>query len=327
MKFDPRLSGLRGLAASGVVVEHVANMEGWQIGNAYWGMTGIEAFLALSMFLLLRTLDQDSSPRRYFRRRILRIWPAYFATCFAVFFLFDHNPAHLAGNLTFVALWVPSLQFSFLPWAAHFVLWTLQLEEMVYITIPLIHRLTRPRQELLAVGLFSASAAYGALTVLSFSLLPGAASWTVNAYGLPPIWLAAYGAGILGYTGRIGWLQGQSRSAYLPTALLVPLFIVCPWPFYILATSPLVAALIVAPPAWLARLPLLFVGESSYAMYLTHALWLGELGLLGTPFILPAAFLVELASRPRALLARLRAARREVVARGSVLASPSPLRT
>ncbi|WP_048589331.1 acyltransferase family protein [Corynebacterium pseudotuberculosis] len=132
--FLPQLEGLRGVAAIGVLLTHTA----FQTGVSQSEIAGailarfdffVAVFFGLSAFLLWRG-NHPGSPLSYFRRRAIRILPAYWACVLLVFaFLPDSfgsgwrtivttltltqiYPAHsLAGGLTH--LWSLSVEVAF----------------------------------------------------------------------------------------------------------------------------------------------------------------------------------------------------------------------
>ncbi|HEV2139041.1 MAG TPA: acyltransferase family protein, partial [Nitrososphaerales archaeon] len=148
--YDPRLSGLRGSAAFLIVLYHVA---GFGVPLAvpplvaklfdqsvvgFW--VGVPVFLMLSMVLLLKSLDANPDIKHYFWRRIKRIWPIYFGSLIVIFLFFN---AYTTYHLT---VWDYVGFFTFTEYYVHpfingplGVFWTLQLEEAVYLFIPLIH--------------------------------------------------------------------------------------------------------------------------------------------------------------------------------------------
>src|ERR1700730_16332722 len=78
-KFDPGLSGLRGLASFGVVLFHASiyiRMPLFALTSTFY--LGVPVFLMMSMYLLLKRLDANALLKHYFKRRIIRIWPIYF---------------------------------------------------------------------------------------------------------------------------------------------------------------------------------------------------------------------------------------------------------
>ncbi len=86
--FDPCLSGLRGVAAFGVVLFHACTVLGFLYPLFLPLSTGVSLFLMLSIFLLLRSLDNNPSLGHYFFRRIRRIWPIYYLTITGAFLLY-----------------------------------------------------------------------------------------------------------------------------------------------------------------------------------------------------------------------------------------------
>ena len=132
--FDARLSGLRGLAAFGVIFVHLNSFDA--LGQpliAQMANSGVFVFLMLSIFLLLHRLDSKPNLKHYFKRRIIRIWPIYYGSIVAFYFLFHLPFWDFVRYLFFVEYYVNP--FGVYP---AFVFWTLQLEELMYIFIPLI---------------------------------------------------------------------------------------------------------------------------------------------------------------------------------------------
>jgi peptidoglycan/LPS O-acetylase OafA/YrhL len=135
--YQPELDGLRFYAFLGVFVCHSLPFERafyarfhlpvpWLWGAiAKSGADGVDLFFALSAFLitsiLLRERQQTGaiSLRRFYLRRILRIWPLYFLLI-AVAVLLSHTMAsqhlpwyYVAGYLLFVGNWVHAIEEQF----------------------------------------------------------------------------------------------------------------------------------------------------------------------------------------------------------------------
>lgn len=287
--FDPRLSSLRGLGSLWVAASHVVQLGVLPLAAAAAilidGYLGVALFFALSVYLLLGSLQQDASLTRYFRRRVLRIWPLYIGTVLAVWLLWNHSTLKLVANLTFTAIWIPGADYGY-------TFWSLQVEELAYLFFPLISVLSDRGKRRVAVGLIAFSGAWAIL-------LP-----TANPISLPFPWLCAYGWGILA---RVGPIPNVSRAW---PALFVPAIVPqIPWELSLFALCPVFASLIAHPPRALEAIVLVFAGEVSYSLYLVHKELLIEYGWVGLLAAFPLAALMELGMRGRQVLRRLGGAR------------------
>ena len=306
--FSPERSALRGLGSSAVVVAHTATLitvlgivafpESGKIlaGLSELGWVGVALFLTLSIYLLMGSLDEKPDLKRYFKRRIVRIWPLYFATCIAIFVLADRNLEHLAWNVTFLAPINPAQSFALnWSWNTRGVWWTLEVEELAYLCFPLIRLLSHRRRVVAGWGLIALGAG------LMMSPLNGPVF-----YFTPWPWLVCYGFGLLAYERALPGLSRWGPWAILlvPVALGVPAL---RWPLGLILIGPVIAWVIAYPPKWLRRKTLVAVGESSYALYLTHGFFLNYLGPIGAVVAYPAAFGFEAVQRGRQMLRRIRA--------------------
>jgi peptidoglycan/LPS O-acetylase OafA/YrhL len=118
----PALDGLRGLAIVMVMVCHFTIIEkGLLIDRMYgaagrFGWVGVDLFFVLSGFLitgiLIGSKDQPHYFRNFYARRILRIFPLYYAVIAFVFFVLPLLP--LASNPRFQTIsWKESLLYWF----------------------------------------------------------------------------------------------------------------------------------------------------------------------------------------------------------------------
>ncbi len=316
LNYDPRLSGLRGLAALMVVLLHV-----WDYGAVspsssvasfyltvvagFW--IGVPVFLMLSIFLLLRSLDGNPDIKHYFLRRVRRIWPIYFGSVVLIFVVFQGmyrlSISDYVGFFTFTEYYThPSMT------GPLGVFWTLQLEEAAYVLIPLLHR-TR-HKGWVAGCLISISTAWVAL-LYNTNVLVKATGWSLAyLWFSPPTWLAAYGLGILVY---LGWFRG---AGWKRVRLLAPLSLVLagfgvPFVSYTIVEYDVFlplgllgfAAVLADPPRFL-RLGAL-LGEGSYAMYASHVMFLLAFGIVGLPLTVLISLGVEFVLRPYELSRRL----------------------
>ena len=163
----PALDGIRGLALLGVAGSHlfpgtphgaVTRVIGGALG---YGATGVDLFFALSGFLITGILFDSLGDRHFFRkfyaRRVLRIFPLYYGVI-ALYAL----SALLLGmrysrQLLSLALYLQNTGWVALPLyayagpselpLAHF--WSLAIEEQFYLVWPLVVFLLRRRRRLL----------------------------------------------------------------------------------------------------------------------------------------------------------------------------------
>jgi peptidoglycan/LPS O-acetylase OafA/YrhL len=170
--YQPELDGLRFYAFLGVFVCHSLPFEPafyarfhlpvpWLWGAiAKSGADGVDLFFALSAFLitsiLLRERQQTGaiSLRRFYLRRILRIWPLYFLLI-AVAVVLSHTMArqhlpwyYVAGYLLFVGNWVHAVFGK--PESICSTLWTVSIEEQFYLIWPVLMKLLSRRGMIVA---------------------------------------------------------------------------------------------------------------------------------------------------------------------------------
>lgn len=100
MKYRPELDALRAVAVVAVMLSH------WVPGFAYpinWGLVGVYVFFSISGYVItLRLLAEQAQSngnidlRRFFARRIIRIWPIYFLTIAFIYFV---HPGFVDGGI------------------------------------------------------------------------------------------------------------------------------------------------------------------------------------------------------------------------------------
>lgn len=177
---------------------------------AWSGGYGVDLFFVLSAFLITQLLmrEQDVTGaldvRRFYIRRILRIWPLYFAyvamlAVIGIGSLQLHTPAKwlilfalLSGNVAY-ALWGWAPQF--LTWH----LWSIAVEEQFYLLWPLFVR-GRRRRSLVVAALAMIAISFVARTICWMTGAPSSLIWTNTLTRLDPL-----AAGIL-----LGvWMMGK----------------------------------------------------------------------------------------------------------------------
>ena len=115
----------------------------------------VQGFFVISGFLIFMSYDRSASLSDYFRKRALRIYPAYFAVvagCALAGLFFSILPlaeylggrdlwVYLAANLTFLNYLHPTLPGVFTANPMPIIngaLWTIKVEAMFYVSVPLL---------------------------------------------------------------------------------------------------------------------------------------------------------------------------------------------
>ena len=107
------------------------------------GRSGVTFFFILSGFVLAWSSESGDSPKRFYRRRMARLYPAYLvALVFAAGMIFLRTPQNLIQGiptLLLVQAWIPSSTYYF---ALNVPAWSLSCEAFFYLTFgPLVRRL------------------------------------------------------------------------------------------------------------------------------------------------------------------------------------------
>ena len=171
---------LRLLLASLVVLGHYKAFVGifsppWPFGYA---AVAVECFFVVSGYLVSNSFDRDPNPKRFFIRRVCRIYPLYLAVVLVQTVVLGcmaeggiaGNLRSMAGYLTANALFLNFIQHDIGNGVlTHLVdpslnasLWTLKVEFAFYLALPILWRATERYGWRLLAGIFLASAAYQA---------------------------------------------------------------------------------------------------------------------------------------------------------------------
>lgn len=177
------LDAIRFIAAFLVVLHHAQyfksqnGLDAWGFLNKAMhdtGRVGVNLFFVLSGFLisyLLMKEQQDTGTlnfRNFYIRRILRIWPLYFAfgltmVFFAPYVLHmlnvapDFTLSTVLTNLVFLLLFAVNVQLAFFPYNKGIVeiSWSVCIEEQFYLVWPLLITLFRNRLKTLFILMLS----------------------------------------------------------------------------------------------------------------------------------------------------------------------------
>ena len=304
--YRPELDVLRFLAFLIVFVVHRMDFLPIDPAKHYWlfnvcllGDFGVPVFFLLSAFLITELLfrEQDQigtiHPKAFYMRRILRIWPLYFAVFYGLVllghFVRGAGPkdphswlafSFFAGNWYIcVHGWIHSYPVN--------PLWSISVEEQFYIAIPLIALYGR-RPGLKFISLALIAVAYA--VVINYARHPwhGFSSQWTNSFvqfqffsagallslllkGRVPKWHPAFR--VLGIAAAIGcWLVasiafGVQADTPHSTVLQAPVG----WALVLLGTSLLFLSLLGTSARYLPPF-IVYLGRISYGLYLFHEL-------------------------------------------------------
>jgi peptidoglycan/LPS O-acetylase OafA/YrhL len=263
------------------------------------GRSGVTFFFVLSGFLLAWSARPGDRAVPFYRRRLARIYPAYFASLlFASMLWAILDPAALRrGLLTPILLqaWVPTSQSYF---AINVPAWSLSVEAFFYLTFPLvILGLRRLTTRGLTVSLLVMVSVTVVLAAVASAHVPPTALdqdsvWVWLAYYFPPSRLPEFVVGmILGLLVKRGALPTANwpsaiaiaAAVYLsvgvwPSTYGVSALVVLPFGLLIVAAAQRDVA---GTPGILRGRLSVRLGEASYCFYLLHHIFIVRLAQPG----------------------------------------------
>ncbi len=301
----PALTGLRAVAALLVVGTHAAFATGF-LSHGYLGAVyarleiGVAIFFVLSGFLLFRPWVRAAaegtpapSVRRYARRRVRRLLPAYVVAVIAVFEIYTvftpgPNPGQtwhgLLRYLTFTQIYTEDYLATMLhPGLSQ--MWSMAVEVAFYATLPALAYLLlrvlcggrwQPRRALAGLACLAAVSPLWILLVITTDVLPNSAGMWLPAH------LAWFAGGMaLAVLQTIG--AGCRATAAVPLAVV--LFLVAATPLGGSITgpdpvwAPVAKSLLYAAIATLAVAPLVLGAPDKYSRLLASKpmVWLGQI--------------------------------------------------
>ncbi|TIX66735.1 MAG: acyltransferase, partial [Mesorhizobium sp.] len=163
---DIQLDALRAVAVTMVLYAHFLAPG----GASFVGHLGVRLFFVLSGFLITRLLidardaaayEAGPALRAFYIRRMLRIFPPYFAVLGLVWLTdLEHSRGSLIWHALYLSNFWYALRNEWTPWLlCHF--WSLSIEEQFYLAWPLIVLLApRRRIEAIVTGVILLSLAY-----------------------------------------------------------------------------------------------------------------------------------------------------------------------
>jgi peptidoglycan/LPS O-acetylase OafA/YrhL len=186
---NPRLTRnnfdlLRLLFAGAVCLVHTYELSGFQqldwIASILSSAVAVKAFFVVSGFLIFMSFERSSSFASYASKRIRRIYPAYFTVVmFCAIFLVAVSSTNIGHYFSFAWAKYVLVNLAFLNFlqptlpgvfdsnklaAVNGALWTLKIEAMFYLTVPIIVYLFRKYSRLpILVLVYCSSVAYAGL--------------------------------------------------------------------------------------------------------------------------------------------------------------------
>lgn len=295
--YIPALDGLRAVAALAVLGFH-AQIPGF--GN---GDIGVDIFFALSGFLITSILISRSGPRQpinfrdFYRRRALRLFPAYFAVvgaCVIVELFADYGGTFKGAVVSsvYLANWTIAATDAGLGTLGH--MWSLSIEEQFYVIWPVLLALLLRRLRWSGTSvLIAVSALVLAAWLMVVSLVIAGAPARIASNATPTRAVEMLIGGMLaiyiatpGLSGALERCGPASRVSIAGVVACVALLALVPmtgtsetvnsvvlWPVIAVLTCTVIYASIRAATPLAAPLSARFmtaVGKRSYGLYLWH---------------------------------------------------------
>lgn len=283
LSYRPRLDGLRFVAITFVLIEHLG---GYLAGHIQGGYYGVDLFFVISGYLITGILLKDTghsfgqSYRAFVGRRALRIFPAYYLVLLIAVIVSFGPARELFPWLATYTFNYPAAQWN----AAHrenslFYLWSLSVEEQFYLLWPpLVIALRNRKQLLLAITALIVLFGYAQLL---FHIVPSLDTYnytgTLNRMG-------SLGLGALGAI-YVSWrpITKPPFDSAIPEYLAIGLLTACltlnfRYRYVLMGPCSLFLVLKAAhgsfrvrPLEWLlTHRRVIYIGSISYGIYLFH---------------------------------------------------------
>jgi peptidoglycan/LPS O-acetylase OafA/YrhL len=304
--YRPELDALRFLAFMIVFIVHRMDFIPLDPAKHYWvynlcllGDFGVPVFFLLSAFLITELLLRESdqlgtvNPAAFYARRILRIWPLYFAVFFGLV-LFGHyvrgagprDPKSWLAFTFFAGNWY-ICRFGWIPSYPVNPLWSISVEEQFYIAIPLIARFGgRIGLKIISLSLivlsyicviayarhgFHGFSSQWTNSFVEFQFFSAGALLSIFLRGRVPNWpftlriLGVIGAAAIWLVASIGF--GVQADTPQSTIVQAPIG----WALVMLGTTLLFLSLLGTPARFLPP-SIVYLGRISYGLYVFHEL-------------------------------------------------------
>lgn len=235
-----------------VVLKHCSDLSGsqalWPLHKTMSGPLAIEGFFAISGFLIFASYERSKSLWDYSLNRALRIFPGYWlSTILCLLIAFSTGHFHvgrfLLGNLTFSNFLSPGIPGVFANNPSNPMngaLWTIKIELMFYVSVPIIVWLCRKlNRDAVLVAIFVLSVIFRLATAshekvaiqypgqASFFMVGALVYYHLASFKANGKWLVALGA--IAYAANVftGWFIFRPIAIpllVLGAAFLLPQF-------------------------------------------------------------------------------------------------------
>lgn len=285
------LTGLRIVAAAWVLVYHFRDHLGLDVdrfGLVAKGYLGVDLFFVLSGFILSHVYLRRFAERRFHYgsflwARLSRIYPVHLVTLAgtiliwlmamkmgATFSPVAFDPAVLPQHLLLIHAWgtTPTVQWNFPSWS-------ISAEWFAYLTFPIAAALVLAFQRRPMIGLAAAMALFSIMALTASSLgLPLPEITRLGFIRVIPAFLtgaALYSLGKRIALSRMAAAAGVfAATAWIGIASSVRAPDLAIWPAFALLILSLAEASKTSRRGLLGAAPLVYLGEVSYAVYMTH---------------------------------------------------------
>lgn len=297
-RYLPYLDGMRAVSILMVLGFHQMGPISQWISNVIAGWSGVWIFFVISGFLITSILVQEQedqgrfSIKRFYIRRCLRIWPAYYAFLLVGLMLRMYGPTSTAYGAVYLTNYAVAFNWPRGGEIQH--LWSLAVEEQFYLVWPFVLLLSGRRALAVATGLIAAVWTWRLALFLS----------KVPWLRLTPGFDTQVDSILMGCVAALAWARPDLRQrlrhilggAGVPGFLAIGLFLAAQtlghpsdslfrsrlllWtvrlPLFEALTALLILALIIhqgsAITRFLSTRPMVALGKLSYGIYLWHGL-------------------------------------------------------
>jgi len=281
------LNGLRAIAALGVVISHVASIQ------TYFHHYAVIIFFTLSGFLITYLLlaEKDRTAtidlKKFYARRILRIWPLYFFYILLVFFIHTYligDRVINADYLGYFLVFFQNIPITYLRKSptdmSH--LWSIGIEEQFYLFWPLVLTFIKNKKRFLIIFIIAALIIQAIVKVYTIKTGDISLFYFLSSFRFDCMAIGALFATL--YFEKNTILLHQTNSMWIPIAFWISVLFASIYKFNLFPIysdeigSLITAAFIVnqvtntKKRSVLENKPMIFIGKISYGIYIYHIL-------------------------------------------------------